>query len=259
MILQNKVVFLTDADNETGRAIVRKMIEAGAHMILNSPSGGRSLSNELSRMSEAGLQAIVVQIDLCKSAVVAEMLQLAEQKIGAVDVFIHNSKFIHRASIEACEEDDFMSSLSDNAKSAFICTQAVGKQMMQKQTGKIIYVSSIHAEKPTGSAFAFSASKGAVKMLSKEAALVLGRFGISVNTIEFGPVEGDNELFQSSLSTLYNDYEYKVPNAILGTHEDLAELILFLSSDDARYINGADIRLDGGFLLHYMNFKMKRP
>lgn len=96
-------------------------------------------------------------------------------------------------------------------------------------------------------------------MLAKEAALVLGRSGVSVNTIELGPIAGDNEQFESSLSTLYNDYEYKVPNAVLGNYDDLAELILFLSSDESRYMNGSDIRLDGGFLLHYMNFKMKRP
>lgn len=95
-------------------------------------------------------------------------------------------------------------------------------------------------------------------MLPKEAALVLGRFGVSVNTIELGPLEGDDELYQSTISTLYNEYEFKVPNAALGSYEDLAELVLFLASDEARYINGSDIRLDGGFLLHYMNFKMKR-
>ncbi|MNE75690.1 putative 2,4-dienoyl-CoA reductase [compost metagenome] len=96
-------------------------------------------------------------------------------------------------------------------------------------------------------------------MLSKEAALVLGRHGVRVNTIELGPLEGDNDIFESDISTLYHDYEYKVPNAVLGSHDDLAELIHFLSSDSSRYINGSDIRLDGGFLLHYMNFKMKRP
>lgn len=131
--------------------------------------------------------------------------------------------------------------------------------MKNTLAGKIIYVSTIHAEKPTGSAFTYSIAKGAVKMLSKEASLVLGRYGVSVNTIELGPLPSDNAIFQSTLSTLYDDYEYKVPNALLGSDEDLAELVAFLSSDYSRYMNGADIRLDGGFLLHYMNFKMKKP
>jgi glucose 1-dehydrogenase len=80
-----------------------------------------------------------------------------------------------------------------------------------------------------------------------------------VNVIEMGPVEGDDYTFRSQISSLYEDYEYKVPNAVLGTVEDTAHLLLYLCSEEARYINGADIRMDGGFLMHYIDFKMKRP
>lgn len=258
MNLQKKIVFITDSDSSSGKAVISRLSQNGAAFILNSYSGGTELTRELALIHEAGSQAIVVNIDLCKSAEVANMLQFAEQQLGKVDVLIHNNKAVCPSTVEHGEEEIFLRSLNVNAKSAFICTQAVGKQMREKQAGKIIYVSSIHAEKPTGSAFTYSLSRGAVKMLSKEAALVLGRFGVSVNTIELGPLEGDDELFQSTISTLYNEYEYKVPNAVLGSYDDLAELVLFLTSDEARYINGSDIRLDGGFLLHYMNFKMKR-
>jgi glucose 1-dehydrogenase len=257
--LQKKLVFITDSDSGSGKAVIKRLTQSSTQFILNSYSGGSALTEELEQIQEAGLQAIVVNIDLCKSAEVTEMLQFAEQQLGTVDVLIHNNNQVYQSTIESGDEEQFVQSVAVNAKSAFICTQAVGKQMMGKQSGKVIFVSSIHAEKPTGSAFTYSISKGAVKMLAKEAALVLGRFGVSVNTIELGPLDGDDEVFQSTISTLYNDYEYKVPHAVLGSHDDLAELVSFLSSDEARYINGSDIRLDGGFLLHYMNFKMKRP
>ncbi|MNZ87374.1 2-dehydro-3-deoxy-D-gluconate 5-dehydrogenase [compost metagenome] len=259
MELQKKLVFITDADSSSGRAIVRRLALAGASFILNSLSSGTDIVEELDIVRNSGQQAVVVNIDLGKSAEVADMLADTEKKLGLVDVLVHNNRFVHRASVEHCEEERFLESLNVNAKTAFICTQAAGKQMMKKQAGSIIYISSIHAEKPTGSAFSYSVSKGAVKMLSKEAALVLGRHGVRVNTIELGPLEGDNDIFESDISTLYHDYEYKVPNAVLGKLDDLAELTCFLSSDSSRYINGSDIRLDGGFLLHYMNFKMKRP
>ncbi|WP_028610766.1 SDR family NAD(P)-dependent oxidoreductase [Paenibacillus harenae] len=259
MKLHDKVVFVTDADNDSGRAVTKRLAAAGASFILNSGSGGSLLADELHLLRQAGLKTLVVNVDLSKSSETAAMLDYAEEQLGAVDILVFNSSFVHRASVEDCEEVPFVESLRVNAKSAFICTQAVGRQMQQRQSGRIIYISSIHAEKPTGSSFAFSVSKGAVKMLAKEAAIVLGRNGVCVNTIELGPLKGDDEIFQSTFSTLYRDYEYKVPNAVLGTADDLAELVLFLSSDAARYINGSDIRLDGGFLLHYMNFKMKRP
>ncbi|MBD2869913.1 SDR family NAD(P)-dependent oxidoreductase [Paenibacillus arenilitoris] len=261
MKLQNKVVFVTDADNEVGKSVVKRLSEEGASLILNSGSGGGALAGELADIREAGRQALVVNVDLSSGEEVADMLAAAEEALGSVDVLVHNQALVRKASVETCEEALFLESLKINAKTAFFCTRAVGRQMQRKQAGSIIYVSSIHAEKPTGSSFAFSVSKGAVKMLAKEAALVLGRSGVRVNTIELGPLDGreDGELFGSDFSTLYRDYEYKVPNASLGTSDDLAELVLFLSTDGSRYVNGSDIRLDGGFLLHYMNHKMKRP
>lgn len=257
MLLHNKVIFITDADSLSGKALIRRCTEHGASFILNSVSDGADIQQELSQIPAA--QVFLTNTNLCSSRELSAMLEQAEARLGAVSVLIHNNDYQKAVTIESCEEAEFLDILNRNAKSAFLCTQAAGKQMATAKSGSIIYVSSIHAEKPTGSSWAYSASKGAVKMLAKEAALILGRSGITVNTIELGPLAGDNERFHSGISTLYEDYEYKVPNAVLGSVEDLASLALFLASDQARYLNGADIRLDGGFLLHYMDFKMKRP
>lgn len=259
MRLRNKVVFITDADSGSGKALVNRLADEGAHFILNSSSNSEKIQAQLERCHAAGSKVMVINIDLCRSTAVAEMLESAAQEVGTVDVFLHNNNLVKPAGVETCEEELFLEILNANAKSAFICTQAVGKQMAAKESGKIIYVSSIHGEKPTGSSFAYSVSKGAVKMLTREAALKLGRHGINVNVIEMGPVEGDHAVFKSEISSLYDSYRYKVPNAVLGTYDDLAQLALFLCTDEARYANGADIRLDGGFLMHYMDFKMKKP
>ncbi|WP_237163160.1 SDR family oxidoreductase [Paenibacillus sp. BIHB 4019] len=261
MMLKNKVVFITDADSGSGRAFFRLFAEQGAHFILNSMSGGAHINEELKRASALGLQVFVSTADFCSSSGLQAMLEQAATKLGQVnvDVLIHNNDLMKPISIEYGEEDLFLDLLHTNAKSAFICTKIVGQHMADAGSGSIIYVSTIHAQKPTGSSFAYSASKGAVSMLAKEAALVLGRSGITVNTIELGPIEGDDKRFASELSSLYENYAYKVPNAALGSYDDLAQVALFLSSGEARYINGSDIRLDGGFLQHYMDFNMKRP
>lgn len=259
MKLQNKIVFITDADSGSGKAIVNRLAAEGAHFILNSTSGGEDIESNLQLLKASGSKVVVTNINLCKSSDLEAMLEETARQLGTIDIFVHNNNVVKPASVETCEEQLFLEIINANAKSAFICTRAIGKQMSAMQSGKVIYVSSIHAEKPTGSSFAYSASKGAVKMLCREAALVLGRDGINVNVIELGPVEGDQEFFQSDISTLYDSYQYKVPNANLGSHDDLAHLVLYLSTDEARYVNGADIRMDGGFLMHYMDFKMKRP
>ncbi|RAP77916.1 SDR family NAD(P)-dependent oxidoreductase [Paenibacillus montanisoli] len=259
MKLKNKVVFITDADSLSGKAIINRLAAEGAHFILNTSAAGSENQTNPASLETGESKAVIVQVDLCKSSEVVPMLEEAERQLGPIDILVHNSDVVKPALIETCEEQLFNEIMDANAKSAFICTQAAGKLMAARQSGKVVYVSSIHDSKPTGSSFAYSASKGAVALLAREAALVLGRHGINVNLIQMGPVEGDNERFKSDISALYDSYQYKVPNAVLGTHDDLGNLVLFLCSDEARYVNGANIRFDGGFLLHYLDFRMKKP
>jgi 3-oxoacyl-[acyl-carrier protein] reductase len=258
MRLGEKIVFLTEADSSAGRAIFRRLSAEGASFILNSASGGEAIRDELERSHASGRKAMIVNVDTCNRDDVDRMLETASRELGEVDILVHNNDLTEPGTVEHGGEDWFRRLIDYNAKSAFICTQAVGRRMAERHTGKIVFVSSIHAEKPTGSSFPYSASKGAVKMLTREAALRLGRSGVTVNAIEFGPVEGDDERFRSDLSLLYEHYRTKVPNAVPGTHDDLAEAVLFLASDESRFVNGADIRVDGGFLMHYLDGKMKR-
>lgn len=253
------VVMITDADSPSGKALIRQFAESGAGLVLNSASGGDAIEEELRFASSTGAAALVASSNLASREEVEGLLAEAEKSLGPVDVLLHNNDRYLAALTESCSEADFAAVMDDNAKSAFLCAQAAGKRMAEREKGNIVFLSSIHAVKPTGSSFAYSASKGAISMLAKEAALYLGRFGIRVNAIERGPVEGDNERFRSGFSTLYDSFDRKVPSGKLGSHEDAAVVARFLVSEDARYLNGADIRLDGGFLLHYMDHKMKSP
>jgi NAD(P)-dependent dehydrogenase (short-subunit alcohol dehydrogenase family) len=256
--LLHKTVFITEADSPCGKVLLQRLAKEGANLILNSSSVGADLESEIIRCRNTGAKVMSVTIDLCKSAEVHAMLDEASRQLGPVDILIHNNNRVEPADIESCDEERFLNVMNYHAKTAFICTQAIGKQMAQRQTGKMIYISSIHAEKPTGSSFVYSLSRSSIKMLSKEAALELGRYGVCVNTIELGPVEGDADKFRSSLSTLYDDVQYKIPSTVMGTYDDLAEAVLFMATDASRYVNGADLRMDGGFLLHYMNHKMSK-
>jgi glucose 1-dehydrogenase len=259
MTIQNKVVFITDADSGSGKAILHQLSNEGAHFILNSPSNGEEIRLDMEQCHAAGSKTVVINVDLCSRSELDAALEQAAQQLGSVDVLVHNNNLVKPISVETGEEEVFFEMLNANAKTAFVCTQSVGKMMIARQSGRIIYVTSIHAEKPNGSSFAYSASKGAVKMLASEVTLLLGRHGVTVNSIELGPIEGDDLAFASTFSTLYESYQSKIPNTVMGTYEDLASLVLYLASDESRYVNGAAIRLDGGFLNHYMDHKMKKP
>lgn len=259
MRLLNKSVFITDADSITGQALIHRLAAEGARLILNSESGGAAIADELDQCRSSGSEALTAAVDLCDASQVNRLLDQAEQAWGCIDVLVHQTNLILPATVEQCDDQSFQRILDANAKSAFIVSQATGRRMAAKGRGVIVFVGSIHAEKPTGSSFVYSAAKGAVQMLSRELSLALGRHGIRVNHIQLGPLAGDDEILRSDISTLYEDYQYKVPGTELVTGEDLSGLVVYLASDEARHLNGADIRLDGGFLNHYLDVKMNKP
>lgn len=252
-------VMITDADSESGAALVRRFArEAGANFILCGKPDGLQMQTALAHCRSEGGQAMAADVDLCNPAAVTAMLEEATERLGPVRVLIHNPRLVQPIRVEDGDEALFLRLIDAHAKSAFVCTQTVGRMMAAAGRGSIVYVNSIHAEKPTGSSFAYGVAQGAVKMLAKEAALELGRRGVRVNTVEMGPVAEDDGLFRSDVATQYVHYRFKVPNAELGSCDDLAECAWFLASDSARYVNGADLRVDGGFVLHYLDHKMKR-
>ncbi|GMK39148.1 glucose-1-dehydrogenase [Paenibacillus sp. CCS19] len=257
--MPRKVVFIADADSWSGESLVTRFSQGDWDLILNSAQDEQEWQDVIQFCRAAGAKVLITHVDLCSSRDLTTMLDQAEQLLGPIDVVIHNSSLIKPTRVESCMESEFVEIMQRNTKSAFLCTQTFGRKMSARRSGSFIFVSSIHNEKPTGSSFAYSASQGALKMLAHEAALFLGRSGVRVNVIEMGPVEGSDTSFPSDISGLYNDYRYKIPGTRLGTANDLGDLAFFLAGEESGYLNGADIRLDGGFILHYMDHRMNKP
>ncbi|WP_020617740.1 SDR family NAD(P)-dependent oxidoreductase [Paenibacillus daejeonensis] len=255
MNLLNQTVFITDADHPSGRALIARFAREGVPLALNSPSGGNAIREELAALTEAKVK--LLQLDLRSRAAIVDALEAVEEELGPVGLLIHNQHRYEVTNLEHCSESLFVDVMDTNAKSAFLCTQIIGGRMAERGFGSILYVTSIHAEKPAAASFIYSASQGAIQMLAAEAALELGRRGVRVNTVEIAPVSGEEDHLTSPLSTLYDNYARKAPLQTVKAR-DLAELALFLSGDEAGALHGATIRLDGGFLLHYMDHKMKK-
>ncbi|MCL2081411.1 MAG: SDR family oxidoreductase [Oscillospiraceae bacterium] len=239
--MNGKVVLISDAASASGLALARAYAGVGAKLALNCAGGEAP--------DIAG--AAVYRADLTKGAEAEALAESVVNTFGRLDAVIHNHNAVDHLSIERADDGQVRAALQYNAKSAFLLTRACGDYMRKRGGGAIVYVSSIHGEKPTGSAFAYSAAKAAVAMLAKETAIDFGAYGVRANVIAVGPVAGHDGVFKSGLSGLYDHMEQKIPGKRPVTWEEAAKLALFLTGGDCPALNGECIKLDGGFLLFY--------
>ena len=237
--LKGKTVLITDAYSPSGKAIADAFTNEGARLALNT--------NDSSCIMQFGEYCYNINSEAGAKALIEEVVH----DFGAIDILVHNSNHIEPMLILESTDLRIKETFTKNAKSAFFLTQAACRFMKKQLHGSIIYVSSIHAEKPSGSSFAYSMAKSAVGMLCRETVLNLGKYGIRANVIEMGPIEGDQEVFKSEISRLYDNLDLKLNNQPTGTWEQAARLAVFLTDGNCPFMNGQCITLDGGFLLNY--------
>lgn len=249
--LKGRVVVLAGAAGPKGQAIASKLLQAGAQLAWVQPPDRPEAVH--SGEVYATDHLLKIEADAQGTDAVREILQQVLDRFGRVDGLIFAQDEAERCTAADCTDAVYHRIMGRNAKAAFFYTQVFGGAMVQAGSGKILYIGSIHDEKPTGSSFVYSLSKGALKMLKSEAALQLGRRGVDVHLIAAGPMEGDEARFLSGLSGIYEDAPSKIPSRALCSEAELAELCAYLLIGSTRSLNGTDIRMDGGFTLYYMD------
>jgi NAD(P)-dependent dehydrogenase (short-subunit alcohol dehydrogenase family) len=177
---------------------------------------------------------------------------ILEQKHD-IRALVHTDNVIFRATVEEIPEKDFFACVDRNAKSAFMTTKVFAEEIAKAGGGSVVYLSSVHGEKPTGVSFAYSVGKGAVKMLCREMALFYGRKGVRCNVVEMDATCETAPLLDSTIVPFNYELERKVPLGKATRPEDFAGAVAFLVSDDAAQVNGADLLVDGGHLRWYLD------
>lgn len=237
----NKVALITDASSLEGEVIARRLENQGMIVVRNYPR----------QEPKSGEDGFRFSYDTTSIDQMEKLLSNIIEDIGILSALIHTDNVIIPCSIEDIDEETFRKALDLNTKTAFVTTKVFAEYMGDQGAGAVVYLSSVHDEKPTGSAFSYSVSKGAVKMLSKEMALFYGRKGVRSNLIEADYTEDKRELLDSIISPFNYDAETKIPLKRLANPEDFAGAVAFLISEDAAFINGAELRIDGGHILYY--------
>lgn len=241
--LQNRVAIVTGSARGIGKVIVDRLAAEGAIIIISdiSVEAGEDAVNQL---DSNGVNAIFIPCDVSNAEDANNLVAKTMEKFGKVDILVNNAGIRRDTLLVRMKDDDWDVVLNINLKGAFNCCRAVAKTMMKQKEGKIINISSVVGLMGNAGQVNYSASKAGLFGLTKSVAKELGLRNITVNAIAPGYI--DTEMTRELSDKVKEEYLQHIPLRDFGQPEDVANLVLFLASDEARYITGEIIRVDGG-------------
>ncbi len=245
MKLRDKVAVVTGSSRGIGRAIALAFAKEGAHVVVNYYKNEEKAREVVKKIEEIGRRALSIRADVSDYKQVEEMADRVISEFGRVDILVNNAGILIKSPLEETSPRDWERVVSVNLNGVFFTMRAFGKRMLSGKGGSIINIASVAGYVPLVDAGAYSATKAAVIMLTKQAAVEWGPRGVRVNAICPGPVLTD--LLLSEYTPKELEVRKKVtPATRLGDPEDIARLAVFLASDESRYITGEAYGIDGG-------------
>ena len=250
--LQGKVVAITGASQGIGLGIAQRFAQEGADISFCYRSNKAGADAIAASIRETGRKVAALQYDVGDVAQGQKFIADTAAQFGKIDVLINNAGLERRADFWDVTEADYDAVLNVNLKGLFFITQAFVRNCMAgKAAGKIINISSVHEELPFPHFASYCASKGGVKMLTRNLSIELAPYNITINSIAPGAIETPiNKNLLNDPAKLGALLE-NIPLKRLGTPEDVASMALFLASDDCSYVTGTTFFVDGGLTWNY--------
>ncbi|PSB01226.1 glucose 1-dehydrogenase [Merismopedia glauca] len=262
MKLKGKVALVTGSSQGIGQAIAIKLAEEGADVVINYRSHPEGAEETLAKVQAAGgkcylaqcpsSQAYTVKADLGDINDLRQLVADSIEHFGKVDILVNNAGIEKNAPFWEVTEADYDAVLNVNLKGVFFATQAMVQHLREtKRPGKIINISSVHEELPFPHFAAYCASKGGVKMLTRNLAIELAPLGITINNVAPGAIETPINTKLLNDPAKLGALRQNIPLGRLGKPQDVASLVAFLASAEADYITGSTFFVDGGLLWNY--------
>lgn len=244
--LSGRVAIVTGASGGIGSGIARRLAEAGAGVVCHY-YGNRDAAERLAAaIMDIGGKAVACGVDVADKSGVETLFGKAVGTFGRVDVVVNNAGWQPVAPLADISDGDWNVMMATNVAGPFLLTQALAAHMQGRDSrgGAIVNIASIEGHQPAAGHAHYAASKAALLMFTKAAALELGGLGIRVNAVSPGLIHRDG--IEQDWPEGVERWKSAAPLSCLGQPEDIGDAVLFLVSDAARWITGADLVVDGG-------------
>jgi 3-oxoacyl-[acyl-carrier protein] reductase len=247
MRLANKVAVVTGGSRGIGRGIALKLASEGARVVVNYRTNSAAAEGVVALVREQGGEAIAVQADVSQVAEAQRLIKTAIETYGRLDILVNNAGTTRDMLIMLMKESDWDLVINTNLKSAFNCCKVAARTMMKQRYGRIINITSVSGLAGQAGQTNYSASKAGLIGFTKALAKELGPRNITANAVAPGFVYTD---LTADLSQEMRDLALQMtPLGRFGTPEDMANAVAFLASDEAGFITGQVLSVDGGLVM----------
>ncbi len=244
MDLSNRVAIVTGSGRGIGRAIALKLAEVGATVVINDVGEASPVDSVAEEIRAMNRKSLAVLADVSLSSDVDRLVKTAMATYGRVDILVNNAGITRDQLVLRMSEEDWEKVINVNLKSVFLCTRAVLRHMIKQRWGRIINIASIVGSVGNAGQANYASAKAGIIGFTRTIAKEVASRGITANAIAPGFI--DTGLTQQLQRDWKQELQKRIPLGYFGTPRDVAEAVAFFASEEARYITGQVLNVDGG-------------